>query len=193
MLHGGDGIIPMGTGGESYYYSRTRLSARGIVTSGDDSREVTGEAWMDHQWGDFGREPLGWDWFSIQLSDNTEVMAYLFRDQETGEVTHRAGTYVLADGTSQVLDLQDVEVTSLDTWTSPTTDVTYPMGWLLRIASLELELKLEQVHIDSEYWIEGFTPEPYWEGAVTISGVKGKDPITGRGFVELVGYGPKSQ
>ena len=192
VLHGGDGIIQMGTGGESYYYSRTRLSARGTVTSGDASHEVTGEAWMDHQWGDFGREPLKWDWFSIQLSDNTELMAYLFQDQETGEFTHRAGTYVLADGSSQSLGQHDLEVTPLRSWTSPTTNVNYPMGWRLRIAPLELELELQETHRDSEYWIEGFTPAPYWEGAVTVSGMKGGDPITGRGFVELVGYGPET-
>jgi predicted secreted hydrolase len=53
VLHDGDGYVDFGDAGGSYYYSRTRLGASGSVTLGDERIPVTGQAWFDHQWGDF--------------------------------------------------------------------------------------------------------------------------------------------
>ena len=51
--------------------------------------KVTGEAWMDHQWGDFATyQEGGWDWFAVQLDDGTDVMLYLIRDAD-GEYASR--------------------------------------------------------------------------------------------------------
>ena len=37
-------------------------------------------AWMDHQWGNFVVGAVGgWDWFSLQLDDQTELMLYVLR------------------------------------------------------------------------------------------------------------------
>ena len=59
---------------------------------------VVGQAWFDHQWGDFRVDALtGWDWFALQLDDGAEVMLYLIRD-ETGGYVASAGSYVTADG-----------------------------------------------------------------------------------------------
>ena len=36
--------------------------------------EVTGEVWMDHQWGNFiSVGATGWDWFSVQMENNEEL------------------------------------------------------------------------------------------------------------------------
>src|SRR5215831_4102426 len=48
----------------SYYYSEPQLAVSGRVTQGGAAREVTGVAWLDHEW---SSEPLaadaaGWDW-----------------------------------------------------------------------------------------------------------------------------------
>src|SRR5437867_11655140 len=67
-LHNGNGLITYGLGGFSYYYSRTRMSLSGTLVDHNQSLQVSGEAWMDHQWGNFlTLSGSGWDWFSIQL------------------------------------------------------------------------------------------------------------------------------
>ena len=53
VLHDGDGWIDFGPAGGSYYYSRTDMAATGTVTLGDETMAVEGDAWFDHQWGDF--------------------------------------------------------------------------------------------------------------------------------------------
>jgi predicted secreted hydrolase len=38
---------------------------------------------MDHQWGNFvSLAGAGWDWYSMQLSNNTEYMLYVIRDSQ---------------------------------------------------------------------------------------------------------------
>ena len=97
VLHGGSGLLDMGPAGESFYYSRTRLKAEGVLTIDGAPREVWGEGWMDQQWGDFSTAQVGWDWFNIQLDDNTELMAFLLWGTDTGtrEMFRAAGTYIL--------------------------------------------------------------------------------------------------
>jgi hypothetical protein len=65
----------------SCYYSFTRLQAQGSLSIEGQHHAVAGSAWMDHE---FSTAPLqpgisGWDWFSLQLSDRTEIMIFFLR------------------------------------------------------------------------------------------------------------------
>src|SRR5581483_9101579 len=92
-LHHG-GYITYPPEGGSYYYSRTRLAASGTL----NGESVSGIAWMDHQWGNFVIAARGgWDWYSLQLDDDTELMLYVLRDA-AGATTAVYGSYVAADG-----------------------------------------------------------------------------------------------
>src|SRR5207253_5490843 len=77
-LHHG-GYIDYGPAGGSYYYSRTRLAVSGELTQSDGAPAgVSGVAWMDHQWGNFVVAAAGgWDWYSLQLDDHSELMLYV--------------------------------------------------------------------------------------------------------------------
>ena len=54
---------------------------RGQIRIGTETFAVTGLSWMDHEFGsaDLGRDVVGWDWFSLHLSDSTELMWYSLR------------------------------------------------------------------------------------------------------------------
>ena len=61
----------------------------------------SGEAWLDHQWGNFAEDPraLNWDWFSCRFRDRTELMLYRFRSRDgTPLVRYRSGTFAARDG-----------------------------------------------------------------------------------------------
>ncbi len=189
VLHGEDGIIDMGPAGESYYYSRTRLKAQGTLTIEGGPLEVSGEAWMDHQWGDFGQERVRWNWFSLQLDDNSELMVVLFWDITTGELILRYGTYLPSAGEAQYLQWEDIEVIPIDSWTSPNTAITYDMGWQLEVAPLGLSINVEPVHLDAEFHMSQIRPLVYWEGAATFAGQNAGEAVSGRGYVEMGGYG----
>jgi predicted secreted hydrolase len=188
-LHHG-GYIEYGAAGGSYYYSRTRLSVSGELRQADgDAVPVTGLAWMDHQWGNFVIAAAGgWDWYSLQLDDRTELMLYVLRGPD-GATTSVYGTQVLVDGTSRDLDAGSVQATATGNWTSPHTGAVYPSGWQLTLADGQ-HLDVQPLLQDQELYFPGANGQrsvsgvlTYWEGAVSVSGAR-----TGVGYVELTGY-----
>jgi predicted secreted hydrolase len=184
-LHHG-GYIEYGPAGGSYYYSRTRLAVAGELRQADgEPVQVSGEAWMDHQFGNFVVSSVGgWDWYSLQLDDRTELMLYVLRDR-SDETTGVYGTWVLADGSAQELAPGSVQAESTGRWTSPHTGASYPSGWRLTLPGGQ-RLELTPRLLDQELYFPGASAlgvMPYWEGAVTVSGDR-----TGEGYVELTGY-----
>jgi predicted secreted hydrolase len=190
-LHGDPpGIQSMGPGGVSYYVSHTRMDVRGEVRGrcafpiACAPQAVVGEAWFDHQWGDFRVDRfVGWDWFALQLDDGAEVMLYLIRD-ETGGYVVAEGSYVTADGRTLGLAAEDFAIESTGaTWTSPDTGAIYPAGWRVLVPAHGVDVRVAPRLADQEMDTRATTTIVYWEGAVAVTGSH-----AGRGFVELTNY-----
>jgi predicted secreted hydrolase len=208
VLEGG-GQFSYGPGGSSYYYSRTRMRPTGTITVAGQAKQITdGALWFDHQWGNFLPTAGGWDWFSTQLDDGTELMIYHLRDAR-GAVLQTFGEYVppksgsdpgrgtppLPPAPTIELASEQFAITPLGTWTSPATGITYPSGWRVQIAAKNgvpaLDLTYTPVVPNAELDTRGTTGVTYWEGDTTITGTKNGQPLTGSGYVELTGYGKR--
>lgn len=192
VIHGERGISKKGTavGQASHYYSFTNLATAGALTIGPETYRVTGTSWMDHEFGsaDLGADLAGWDWFSIQLVDKRELMIYRLRHTDGSSDAASSGTLVFPDGRTQHLSASDIQLTPLDTWTSPTSKATYPHRWQVSIPSLGLALKLTPLLADQELHTTRSTQVTYWEGAVSVEGAEKGQAIKGQGYVELTGY-----
>jgi predicted secreted hydrolase len=190
VLHGSSGLITYGPAGFSYYYSRTRMRMTGELTDHGQTMQVTGQAWMDHQWGNFiSLLGSGWDWYSIQLDNNTEYMLYIIRDGQKTLIA-AVGTYVASNGSFSQIGADDIDIHALSTWTSPHAGAVYPSGWTVDIGSQHLSLTLAPELLDQELVTTASTGNAYWEGAVRIQGSLGSKGVTGVGYVELTGYAP---
>jgi predicted secreted hydrolase len=189
VLQGDRGLSRKGPepGNASFYYSFTRMPARGVVRLGAETLEVSGEAWMDREWSTSGLGPgvEGWDWFAVQLADGRELMAYVLRRRDGTPDPFSAGTLIAADGTTRRLDASDLRIETLGHWTSPRSGTRYPARWRLSVQSADLQLEIEPQLADQELIVG----TRYWEGAVAIVGSAGSEAIAGQGYVELVGYG----
>jgi len=192
VFHGEEGYSRKGSTPEraSCYYSLTRLETKGQVTLAGKTFDVNGLAWMDHE---FSTAPLesglvGWDWFSLQLSDNTEIMIYLLRQKDGKLNPASSGTYIRPDGKTRHLSGHDIEVTVTDTWNSPNSRSVYPARWRLKIPLLYLDVNIAPNLADQEMRTSESTGVTYWEGSVSIRGSKGESQINGQGYVELTGY-----
>ena len=189
-LHDGGGFVDFGPAGGSYYYSRTRMAATGTVTLDGQTLPVTGEAWFDHQWGDFiAVGGGGWDWFALNLADGTDVTLSLVRGAD-GTYPLVYGTLVNPDGTTEHLarDAFTVQVTAH--WTSPATGAAYPAGWQVGIPGRSLVVDLRPTVADQELDTRPTTGVVYWEGSQVVSGTRAGAPISGEAYVELTGYEP---
>ena len=189
-LHNGTGLINYGPGGFSYYYSRTRMALSGTLIDHNQSKTVTGEAWMDHQWGNFlSLGGGGWDWYSIQLNNNTEMMLYFIHDASGATVSTYAG-YIDSEGKDHLLPTSSLHSTVLNHWTSSVTKATYPSGWRLDINDPQVKVSLTIVPQlkDQELAVYQSTGNSYWEGAVNIQGQSDGKAVQGLGYIELTGY-----
>ncbi|WP_447978049.1 lipocalin-like domain-containing protein [Candidatus Nitrospira bockiana] len=192
VVHGESGISRKGRqpGQASHYYSFTRLATSGTLSLEGRTFRVHGTSWMDHEFGSgkLGDDQVGWDWFSMQFENGSELMLYRLRRSDGAADPASSGTFVRSDGTTHALSLSDVLITVIDYWTSPVSGARYPSGWRISIPSLALSVSVTPKMSAQELRTTRSTRVTYWEGAVSIRGQLHGQPLTGEGYVELTGY-----
>jgi predicted secreted hydrolase len=185
VLHGpsGSGVVAMGKGGNSHYYSHTDLEGIGLLYIDGVPYPVHASVWMDHQWGSWDSHSgfSGWDWFSLRLDDGSEIMLFDFRGPYDGVLAESGGTWIAQDGTTEHLTAGDYSLEVLERWTSRDTGAVYPAKWHLIVPAHDYEATVTAAFPEQEMSVQ-FGPI-YWEGAVQVEG-----SVDGVGFVEMTGY-----
>jgi len=182
VLHGDHGIVPKGRGMANYYMSYTRMKSAGTLTIDGKPINVTGISWFDHEYGYMGSEPVdGWDWYSIQLDDNTEYMIYGIRRPDKSVDPASKACRIDTAGAEECIPIAETKIEVLGRWRSPDTDALYPAGWHIVIPKWNLDVVIVPTFSDQEFRFIGIA---YWEGSCAVLG----KPANGRAYVELVGY-----
>jgi predicted secreted hydrolase len=189
VIHGANGVSQKaaGEGRASHYISLTRLSTKGTIKVEGKALAVEGLAWMDHEFftHQLGTNQSGWDWFSLQLDDGSELMLFRLRRKDGLADPYSAGTYVDAQGRARHLAVSDFLLAPGKAWTSAETGARYPIAWNVRVPSLGLDAavttRLQQQELTSKTMA-------YWEGAVEMVAKKGGRPVKGVGYLEMTGY-----
>ncbi|MCS7055343.1 MAG: hypothetical protein NZM18_04115 [Thermoflexales bacterium] len=188
VFHGDRGLSQKSPnpGNASYYYSMTRMATEGKVQTPQGTFTVVGNSWLDREWSTsaLDDDTEGWDWFSLQFTDGREVMFFKLRQKQTGKTTFAKGTYVDANGRTELIRQDEVTITVLDRWTSPHTGATYPVRWRLTSPRYGLDIEITARIPDQEMRLT----QRYWEGAVTFKGISAAGPAAGLGYVEMTGY-----
>jgi predicted secreted hydrolase len=186
LLQGDAGYSRKGPNPEqaSYYYSWPHLAVSGSVVVQGRDLEVSGEAWLDHEW---SSEPLaeaavGWDWIGVNLADGGALMVFRLRGKD-GSSFWAGGALRDAHGRVRALKPAEVRLAALRRWRSPRTGAEYPVS--VRVDAGALSLDLEPLMDDQELDARASTGTVYWEGAVRA---RQADKTVGRGYLELTGY-----
>ncbi|HXJ05221.1 MAG TPA: lipocalin-like domain-containing protein [Candidatus Acidoferrum sp.] len=193
VIQGENGVSQKaeGSGRASYYISLARLSASGNLELHGENFHVNGLAWMDHEFftQQLDSNQVGWDWLSLQLEDNTEIMLFHIRRKDGSLDPFSAGTYVDAHGKSTHLRRDDFALQPLaEDWASPVTHAVYPIAWKIVIPKLGIELEVHTTLAAQEFSrTSDFVPS-YWEGAITLAGHAGHRQVSGVGYLEMTGY-----
>ena len=174
VLHGEKGLSRKGDGPgrASYYVSLPRLRTSGKIRVEGKTFSVEGTAWMDHEWFTQQLAPgqTGWDWFSVQLDDGTDLMLFELRRKDGGIDGHSSGSWIAADGRTTHLGQSDFTLKPTAWWHK------YPIAWDIAVPSRGLVLHCTAVLPDQEL-------AQYWEGAVDYTGTQ-----KGVGYLEMTGY-----
>jgi predicted secreted hydrolase len=173
LLYFNEGFMSPYLGGYFYYYSRPRSVATGVLTHGNETYQVSGISYTDHEYGIL--DPLavnGWDWFVMHLDDGTDIIIYLIKPGLSEVwISYPNCEY-------ERLDAQDIFIEVIGRWVSPMTGCSWPYGWQFNIK----QKRYVVIPVGEDYEIL-HPRQIYWEGPVTISG-----DGNGRGIAELVGY-----
>ena len=193
VIHGEDGVSQKaaGAGHASHYLSFTRLNTTGTITLDGKSIPVNGVSWMDHEFftDQLGDAQTGWNWMSIELEDNTELMLYQFRHKDGSLDPYSSGTYVDAQGKKIPLASTDFRLLPIGApWTSPVTSAKYPVAWIVEIPELGIQLNATTRLKSQEFAGRGKLAPNYWEGAIEIQGTREGKALQGVGYLEMTGY-----
>ncbi len=192
VLQGIKGYSQKGSAKEnaSLYYSFPLLTVEGNIRTGAEIKKVEGKAWMDHEFFSGAMDPteVGWDWFGLQFSDNTELMIYLMREKDGSFHSASSGTWINSRGKALRLKGTDFKTQILETWKSPRTSAVYPIRWEIQIPFLKMKLEVKAEMPDQELDTAQSTKVVYWEGAVQATGTQAEKKIQGEGYLELTGY-----
>lgn len=188
VLHGDGGLSQKGPepGNASYYYSIVQQVSSGTISVEGQSFDVSGLSWKDHEYSTSALTSgaIGWDWFSLQMENGAALMFFQIRREDGTLQAQSSGTFVYPDGRTRHLSLAEWSLQVTDTWTSPHSGATYPAGWRIEIAALDLSLEGEALMADQELNVS----TTYWEGAVQFDGTWRGEPISATGYIEMTGY-----
>jgi predicted secreted hydrolase len=194
VFHGKNGLSQKGPieGQASYYFSYTDLETKGFMRTplSQTSIRVNGISWFDHEFGSNQLTPnqVGWDWFSLHLSNGQDLMIYFLRRKDGTVEPSSSGTLVTRLGDASHLKLSDINVEIIDYWKSPKSGGRYPSRWRMNVPIAKIKMEISSLVSSQELLTEGSTGVIYWEGAVAGKGTCAGKSITCEGYVELTGY-----
>jgi len=190
VIFGENGVSRKGAAptAASYYLTFSRLAAKGVLHWQGESFAVSGSAWMDHEISSsqLGADQSGWDWISMQLDDQREVMVYRLRKRDGTSDPASSLTWVDAAGIGK---RQPFVMKVESTWTSPHNGAEYPAK--VRVSTTDPEtgesvaLLIEPLVEDQELTGE-LAGIAYWEGACEVKTEAGV--VIGQAYMELTGY-----
>lgn len=178
-IHGANGVVPYTPLSDvSAYYSSTALTTTGVVYDNGVPIQVTGTSWQDRQWYNV-KGNGGWNWFSIQLNNNTQYMIYYLQDP-TGNIVNKFGTRVV-NGVSSPIAASGLGLTVLSHWISPTSLYPYPSKWAISVPEGTMTVT-PLVQNQELVWPAHRT---YFEGDSSVTGTLNGQAVTGRGYAEV--------
>lgn len=169
----------------SYYYSEPQLAVTGKLSLQGRTFQVTGKAWMDHEWSEALMHPdaVGWDWIGMNLHDGSALTAFRLRRKDGGTLWD-GGSFRGPAGAVSVAGRGETEFIPGKRWTSPASNASYPVEWTVRTSAgiYEVRALLPNQELDSR----ASTGAIYWEGLSDLVDSQGR-PV-GRGYLEMTGY-----
>jgi predicted secreted hydrolase len=170
----------------SYYYSQPQLAVAGAITLRGQRFEVTGKAWLDHEWSDeyLAPEAVGWDWIGMNLDDGSALTAFRLRKAD-GSPLWSGGSFRSPKGGGRyIFSPGEVDFSPQRHWTSPLSQAVYPVEWIVRTPAdfYTVRAVIDNQELDSR----NSTGAIYWEGLSDLLDSNGRH--VGRGYLEMTGY-----
>lgn len=179
----GTGLLPF-FGDINYEYAMPNMATRGTVTLDGKSASVTGQSWLDRQWGNMAPSfwaQRKWSWMGITLDNGSYISLW---DIVFQSKSNAFATLLHPDGRHEIVAVEPLAKTAENAWKS-STGHRYPTHWTIKVPQLSGTLvvvpKLREQEIVSPMGVHKY------EGASAVSGTLLGKRVKGRAVVEMVG------
>jgi predicted secreted hydrolase len=174
----------------SHYYSQPQLAVAARLQIDGQSLDLSGRAWLDHEWSNSLLDPaaVGWDWIGINLFDGRALTAFRLRRAD-GSTLWAGGSLRGAAGAARSFTPAEVQFSPEQRWTSPATAASYPVQWQIDSPAGRHRVRalFEAQELDSR----ASTGTVYWEGLSELLDEQGRR--IGLGYLEMTGYAGRQQ
>jgi len=191
VIFGENGLSRKGAdpNASSHYITFPRIKVIGELRLDGKSESVSGLAWMDHEISSsqLDKTQVGWDWLSIRLHDQTEVMLYILRDGDGQPTAHSKLAWIDREGGLVQRGPAHFNWEVIDTWTSPQTGGVYPQQIRLRATRPDgsrVDWTVRPWFAEQEM-VGHLGGISYWEGGCDILQ---RGNVIGDAYLELTGY-----
>ncbi len=168
------------------FYTLPRVPVSGQLTLDGERLEVSGQAWVKHEWGFlYSDDAAGWVWFAAQLDDGTDLQVGLIKDRQWRPMAGSFAELIDAEGRVERLDLSQLGVVQTGAvWTSPRSGITWPVGWRLELPDRRGTLELSTGVPGQELFA---FPAPIWAGSLEVKGTREGHAVKGDAMAEVFG------
>lgn len=197
VRHGDNGVVSGASAEDMFYYFIPNNKMTGSINiKGKDIEIETGSAWYDHEFGrhrdeskneeiDLAKD-VAWNWIAAQFNDGTQLTAYDLVELDTNK--HSSSHLIMIDEKGNRKQINDFTFTSVgEYWTSTRTFQDYPTRWILESKEVNLKLEIEASFPEQEFATVISKPA-FWEGKVSVKGIKEGKEVNGPGFIERSGF-----
>jgi hypothetical protein len=97
---------------------------------------------MDHEFGTSFLESgqRGWDWFSIQFDDGTELMIFQLRREDGSLDPRSSGTWIGASGEASPIAAETFSLVPAEKWRSEVSGAEYPTRWTIEVPEIRFHV-----------------------------------------------------
>ncbi len=185
LYYAGTGSFAL-LGARQFQYALPRMRTTGTLTADGRAWEVTGDSWLDRQWGAMpGLRTNRWTWMNMTLS-NGDAIALWDAGSVDGTTARESWATVLhPDGTHELVPVTPLAEGASRHWHSLRGSYVFPTQWTVAIPSRQATLTVTATVLEQE--VPGLGPTSAYEGAATVSGTYQGEQVDGRTYIEQVG------
>jgi predicted secreted hydrolase len=164
----------------TYYYSLTDLQTKGIINWKNKQIKVNGKSWHDHQWMNNMQINVKWDWFSIMLNNDEEIVTTRMKPPNQND-WYMYATKIDSKNrqkTTHKIIFEEKKTIKLN-------GTEYPISWVVHFPDWHQSINIKAMHNSQQM---NYKFLKYWEGPTKIiaTNTKTKKKILGKGFLEMV-------
>ncbi|CAM5658253.1 Hydrolase OS=Streptomyces griseorubiginosus OX=67304 GN=AQJ54_39845 PE=4 SV=1 [Streptomyces griseorubiginosus] len=181
MNYAGTGVWDM-HGAQQYEFALPSMRTTGTLSVQGRTHKVSGESWLDRQWGPLPQSLVRWTWMNLSLPNGDKVAVW---DTLGGTAENAWATVLHPDGSYDLAAVRPLADSAHRFWAGPTSGNTYPTRWRLEIPSLKTDVTVRITGTDAQE-ITG-TLGNRLEGTAAFSGTYEGKKVSGKNYVEMVG------